>query len=977
MATKDVTQQNIDQFKTFLTDQWIDPRKATRADAIAFAESRWGWVLEDTEQNQETNEPVVNEEANTEEVAEETPTPIIEETVEPTTPDAIEEAETPIDTPEAPEEVTETAEAVSETEQPTEEQRAQFPEWTFEWPSPVWVDQEWKLTTGLSPLDTQPSEKEIFANNAGIQFARDWKNQIIFQPDNLDQAIDLFNQFWPNVRIDKNNKNAIAGSTMFQKYNKYKGADSTTLKQALIDNDLWVGWETWDRLVKMNWWQETPAMIEARQEYELWLKTTNINENWAIVEWKDFAEDDFFTKKEVLDNAYIKKINTLFDWLWNAYKDYKSGNTKTATLQENIRESNARIDELRLAKRRVLDNIRKENPNLPLWQQLTRAEEQLKALDDQIFAVQRTNSIDKSALKDEESKLEWEYEFIATKVDQQLKLTESIYNIKRWDLVSAEKIAREDRLLEESIQRAEQNKKDAIVANDVATAKKFAYEIALAKEKQKISNKYQVVTPWSNWVAVFNPLTWEIEIKTVPQTEAQKTDAATESPSTTTVSTNFSTPTWVKWLAAENNNPGNVKMSPVNKKLAIWTDSQWHLKFPDMQTWMQALINDVSAKLEWRTRTWLWPNSTLAELANVYAEDNVNWLNNVSNASWYTADTKLSEININRLVPAIVNAETSWVTEFVWTADDVTVPTETDDIALSKKQIFVMSQLPTKLKDSDEDKKDIREFVAVMHDQWLDQFEIADLYQWFEVKEWDNFGKNIRNFVWVTKSRDDMWEIWRSINKWVPSQALRIIYRNANADAKSVNGEDYVSEQFTRVANSQVNKVLDFMWKEWLEDWVWVAEWTFDKWITGKFRKEVSQQILTDIIDLTATLSTKLSWTAKTEAELKFIEDLLPDLWDSPANFFIKLNNLKDFPLLQFNEQMSAYGLPELDDNTLSNIWARMELFENPDLFNINTTTEEAPVKTPAETKTWWKKKSNTTTKSNPFNSKNPFIRKP
>jgi len=28
-----------------------------------------------------------------------------------------------------------------------------------------------------------------------------------------------------------------------------------------------------------------------------------------------------------------------------------------------------------------------------------------------------------------------------------------------------------------------------------------------------------------------------------------------------------------------------------------------------------------------------------------------------------------------------------------------------------------MSQLPTKLKDSDEDKKDIREFVRVMHDQ--------------------------------------------------------------------------------------------------------------------------------------------------------------------------------------------------------------------------------------------------------------------
>jgi len=48
-------------------------------------------------------------------------------------------------------------------------------------------------------------------------------------------------------------------------------------------------------------------------------------------------------------------------------------------------------------------------------------------LDDQIFALQRTNSIDKADLKDEEDKLKAEYEFVSKKVDQQLKLSEQMY----------------------------------------------------------------------------------------------------------------------------------------------------------------------------------------------------------------------------------------------------------------------------------------------------------------------------------------------------------------------------------------------------------------------------------------------------------------------------------------------------------------------------------------------------------------------
>jgi len=282
-----------------------------------------------------------------------------------------------------------------------------------------------------------------------------------------------------------------------------------------------------------------------------------------------------------------------------------------------------------------------------------------------------------------------------------------------------------------------------------------------------------------------------------------------------------------------------------------------------------------------------------------------------------------------------------WHFEYKWVQWE-TDGTTSSDVELKKKQNFVLSQLPTKIKDSDEEKVAIREFVALMDKEWLDKFAIADIYQWFEIDENNIFGKNIRNLIWTTWSRDDMWEIWRSITKWVNNQALNTIYLNAWQKSKLLNGEDHVSESFTKVANNQVNKVLDFMDEKGLKDGVWVAEWTFEKFIWSKFRWSEGQKVLTEILNITAALSTKMSGTAKTEAELKFISDLLPDIWDSPDNFFIKLNNLKDFPLSQFNAQMTQFGLPELNDNTLIDKSARVSVFEQWDIFNrwTNTKTE-------------------------------------
>jgi hypothetical protein len=127
-----------------------------------------------------------------------------------------------------------------------------------------------------------------------------------------------------------------------------------------------------------------------------------------------------------------------------------------------------------------------------------------------------------------------------------------------------------------------------------------------------------------------------------------------------------------------NNNPWNVKIWDIG----YWVDNQNHTIFPDAWAWYEAMVKDITAKLTWGSRhssklTWekLSPNSTLADLWSVYAED-TNWINNVVNIAKnqgyiINKNTKLSNIDVNKLAPAIAKAE--W---FTWTISQKVSSTE-------------------------------------------------------------------------------------------------------------------------------------------------------------------------------------------------------------------------------------------------------------------------------------------------------------
>jgi len=104
-----------------------------------------------------------------------------------------------------------------------------------------------------------------------------------------------------------------------------------------------------------------------------------------------------------------------------------------------------------------------------------------------------------------------------------------------------------------------------------------------------------------------------------------------------------------------NNNPGNIKAGGLADTLAIGTDEQGHLIFPDADAGFEALERDLRAKISGNSR-FLPANPTLAELGKVYAED-PNWTNSVASILGVSPDTRTGNINFVSLLQAIARQE--------------------------------------------------------------------------------------------------------------------------------------------------------------------------------------------------------------------------------------------------------------------------------------------------------------------------------
>ena len=777
-----------------------------------------------------------------------------------------------------------------------------------------WERFEWSIDKSgniiKNSLWTISNEKEKYAKDKGINFNVDSRGNLSFDPKNIDEALDIYDQFWKNVQINPSNKEAIRWSAVFKKYSKYKWADTNSYLYGLKNREIAIWGETWNLISRLNGGEPTLQMIEAREIFEIDMKTTDINNNgrdivniFSDVNIKNTStENDFQDAIRKLDSNYISAKASIFSDFESMYSQFRQWTVETNNLRTQANETASQIDSLQTEKRKILKGIKKRFPSLPLSAQLELAKNETQAVNDEIFALQRQYNMENSDYQysDTQDKAEFESNIKISELKQ--GLISEIYESQRGDLIRREDILRADRTIKENRVYVEGQRQQAIKDWDTQRAKDFSYQVMLLEEKNKLNReneqKFSTANIWDE-VLILNKRTWEYEI-------SGSTWWTTWWVIWVVSGTSFTIPTGLKGAAAKNNNPWNIKMSPVNEWLAIGQDSRGHLIFPDMQTGIQALINDVWAKLEGRTTTGLTPESTLNDLASVYQQKTGGqWVNAINSVTWYTWDMNLKDLELSKLIPWIIKAETSWITEFIW--DWVTEFIWDSFSSLSRfDQEQAKNYVSSVLRWSQAPKisKDIKS-------AW--DFLIDKVY---ESRLSNPQLSNIFNILskWSSKLSNEEWaNIWKSevefaldwdVQKF--KDQIRVL-----SDKVFANSDIKVQELWNKMGQyDRIEELLNGIdsnkWKQLqkeIRDSVWVTSWEdFDRIKTA--------------IWLNAALFVKeISGAAVTDDEFKRLSALLPWLWD---NIELAKNKLKEFRLQRYENTINP---------AISVIWNKRDVF--------------------------------------------------
>lgn len=731
----------------------------------------------------------------------------------------------------------------------------------------------------------EKSQEQLFAEQNNIDFIKWDDGSFLFDPKTGEEAIDIGIQFGTD-KINKFSLQNKSAQAVIAKYGKYKNAPKEVYTQGFKDNEIGVGGETWERLVKMNWGQPTAEMIQAQEEYDKDLKINNVNNTTNIIAWKDLKTVNPVSDIEKLDISYEKTISNLFWDLATNWKTYKSGNDTLSNLNASMTATSASIDELNVEKRKVLDNVKKQYPNLSLGQQLNLAQQDTDAIDDQLFVLQRQYNSDLSTYKFEDTKAQWEFEYTAGLINKKMELAENIYGTQRGDLITKESIDRQDKLLSESITRSQQAKKEAIAQWDIEAAQTHAYNIALAEAKAKINKENQVrfttANLWDGAVLKYDKFTWE---ETIVTNEAADIPESTITGSWKITQFDFITPGWNKkpLNVDETASPSlqnaikTIQMEvPGGDSIIVWdtfrtTEEQKHLhdKFVAWTGWLAAK-----------------PGTSKHEIGmsiDIYADDKFNPLTTeqiqvMNKNGWYQTAWKNDlghfEYLWNQEQSFDLYDSLSWI-------DRLKTDSYLSWLLRSSFDASKDAKVPEDIKDAANILLEKVEETRVNHPELTDLFRI--LSKW---------GSKLSDQEWALIWADEI----RFAKDWNKDAFVKSV-RNLVQKKLKDNDIDIDSRTNSIEKYDRLQGLLEWMdsnkWKaaqKAINDWIWLSSWEeFDKFATlNGFN--------------TAMFVKEISGAAVTDEEFKRLSGLLPSVWDTIE---LAQNKLAEFRLQEFNWTMN------------------------------------------------------------------------
>ena len=222
----------------------------------------------------------------------------------------------------------------------------------------------------------------------------------------------------------------------------------------------------------------------------------------------------------------------------------------------------------------------------------------------------------------------------------------------------------------------------------------------------------------------------------------------------------------------------------------------------------------------------------------------------------------------------------------------------------------------------------------------------------FNVNRNVGLSENLRNTLLSVAGEDglagfDMLGLARLINDGNDAQAVQRVEQIVYDKAKEVEADSYIGEFSARYALSKGAEVRGliqdmsaspsgFLGFNEAEAPIGTVQGTMQNWL-GRFRGEDATAIRTSVTSMVAEMRNRLSGTAVTDSEAKFLEPLIPDLSDSPANFMKKLEQLESDPLLRLNTIRSTFNLPSLNEESLLNSTKRVGLYSTGDPHGLFT----------------------------------------
>lgn len=265
------------------------------------------------------------------------------------------------------------------------------------------------------------------------------------------------------------------------------------------------------------------------------------------------------------------------------------------------------------------------------------------------------------------------------------------------------------------------------------------------------------------------------------------------------------------------------------------------------------------------------------------------------------------------------------------------VSTTTSDTTMSSIWVPVAyerrikNMVPATLMNSEIELEQLNGIIKSLYQSGTSAEDAVLTYLWVDIpkKEDKKFAAGlISTAKWLTAVQPNFYSnLSDFINKWDRENAVLYMEREAVRQAQKDNPDLKFSDAWTSFAVKQGQDIKTLMDQYTNQFWPIQGKWNdLTKWWFGN--KE-AQKLATKITQAIAKVRNDLVGSQITSNEKALIQELIPSLDETADTAYIKVQNLIDTPLSQYNQARSYVGLPELTNDTLLNRKNRVNLYNS------------------------------------------------